>query len=93
MRRYNPTMQIMIDVPERLAHKAEAAGLDVPSYLQRLIEWDDALSETGEGPRLLRFGSGSKTPAEAAADIVELQKSYTLGGIKIKDLIEEGRRY
>jgi Arc/MetJ-type ribon-helix-helix transcriptional regulator len=35
-----------------------------------------------------------KTPAEAVADIRELRKGITLGGLKIKDLIhEEGHKY
>ena len=34
-----------------------------------------------------------KTPAEAVADIRELRKGVTLGGTKIKDLINEGRKY
>ncbi len=85
-------MQIVIDIPETLAHKAEAAGLDVPTYLQRLIE-RDSLVEPGNEPPSVRFGPGSMSPAEAEADILEMQKRYTLGGIKIKDLIEEGRRY
>ena len=34
-----------------------------------------------------------RTPAEAVADIRELRKGVTLGGIKIKDLISEGRKY
>ena len=33
------------------------------------------------------------TPAEAVADIRELRKGVTLGGLKIKDLINEGRKY
>jgi hypothetical protein len=33
------------------------------------------------------------TPAEAVADIRELRKGITLGGLKIKDLINEGRKY
>jgi hypothetical protein len=32
-----------------------------------------------------------KTPAEAVADIRELRKGVTLGGLKIRDLINEGR--
>ena len=31
-----------------------------------------------------------KTPAEAAADSLELRTGVTLGGLKIKDLIHEG---
>ncbi len=33
------------------------------------------------------------TPAEAVADIRELRKGVTLGGICIKDLVNEGRKY
>ena len=34
-----------------------------------------------------------KTPAEAVADIRELRKGVTLGGLKIRELINEGRKY
>lgn len=33
------------------------------------------------------------TPAEAVADIRELRRGVTLGGDRIKDLIEEGRKH
>jgi len=32
------------------------------------------------------------TPAEAVADIRELRKGVTLGGLRVKDLINEGRK-
>ncbi|HLH04548.1 MAG TPA: hypothetical protein VKX25_17410 [Bryobacteraceae bacterium] len=38
-------------------------------------------------------GRKKKTPEEAVADIRELRKGLTLGGLKIKDLINEGRKY
>jgi len=34
-----------------------------------------------------------KTPAEAVADIFELRKGVTLGGLKIRDLIHEGHKF
>lgn len=34
-----------------------------------------------------------KTPAEAVADILEIQQRNTLGGLKIRDLVQEGRKY
>lgn len=37
--------------------------------------------------------AGTMTPAEAVADIRELRKGLTLGGLRIKDLINEGRKY
>jgi hypothetical protein len=33
------------------------------------------------------------TPAEAVADILELRKGVSLGGLRIIDLINEGRKY
>jgi Arc/MetJ-type ribon-helix-helix transcriptional regulator len=38
-------------------------------------------------------GTSTKTPEEAVADILEIQKRNRLGGVKIKDLIQEGRKY
>jgi Arc/MetJ-type ribon-helix-helix transcriptional regulator len=40
-----------------------------------------------------RLGPATKTPAEAVADILEIQKRNRLGGLKIKDLIHEGHKY
>ncbi len=34
-----------------------------------------------------------KSPAEAVADILEIQKRNRLGGVRIADLIHEGRKY
>jgi len=41
----------------------------------------------------LGLGSSTKSPAEAVADILEIQKRNRLGGLKIKDLIHEGHKY
>jgi hypothetical protein len=37
--------------------------------------------------------AGTMSPAEAVADIRELRKGVTLGGLRIKELINEGRKY
>lgn len=37
--------------------------------------------------------TATMTPAEAVADIRELRKGVTLGGLRIKDLINEGRKH
>jgi hypothetical protein len=37
--------------------------------------------------------TGTLSPAEAVADIRELRQGVTLGGLRIKDLVDEGRRY
>lgn len=38
-------------------------------------------------------GTSTKTAAEAVANILEIQKRNRLGGLKIKDLIQEGRKF
>jgi hypothetical protein len=37
--------------------------------------------------------TGTMTPAEAVDDIRALRKGVTLGGLSIRDLINEGRKY
>jgi hypothetical protein len=37
--------------------------------------------------------AGAMSPAEAVADIRELRRGVTLGGLRIKDLINQGRKY
>lgn len=53
----------------------------VTRALETLAEKEPLLSER------------KKTAAEAVADIRELRKGVSLGGIKIRDLIDEGRKY
>lgn len=82
-------MQVTLEIPEKVAQRAEATGVDVATYVQRLIARD---SDGGE-VRVARFGPGTKSAQEAGEDIRELRKGLTLGGVKIAELIEEGRRY
>jgi hypothetical protein len=49
----------------------------------------DPLAET-EPPAA---STRTMTPAEAVADIRDLRKGLTLGGLRIKDLISEGRKH
>jgi Arc/MetJ-type ribon-helix-helix transcriptional regulator len=44
-----------------------------------------------KAPRAMR--ARTMTPAEAVADIRELRKGVTLGGLRVKDLVNEGRKY
>jgi Arc/MetJ-type ribon-helix-helix transcriptional regulator len=55
--------------------------------VERALETLEANSEQ------TRVESSKKTVAEAVDDILELRESLTLGGLKIKDLIQEGRKY
>lgn len=78
-------MTITVSVPDELAKRAAEQGLSVEAFLERLAR--QALQSNA--PRQER----KRTPAEAVAHLREARKGVTLGGLKIKDLIAEGRKY
>jgi hypothetical protein len=80
-------MQVTVNISEEAAAKARALGIGIEEYLERLVASDASVS-VHVGP----FGSALYTPAEAVDRIRELRKGLSLGGLKIKDLINEGRR-
>jgi hypothetical protein len=81
-------MQITVNIPDGLAAQLQARGLGLESYVQGLVGSD----ETASRSRFIRLGPGPYSPAEAGRRIRELRRSNRLDGLKIKDLIEEGRR-
>lgn len=78
-------MTITVSVPDQLAEQAAAQGLSVEAYVERLA---GQLVQC-PGVPLPRY----RTPAEAVAHLREVRKGVTLGGLKIKDLVNEGRKY
>jgi hypothetical protein len=70
---------------EQLAHGSFRSPEEV---IERALE---TLAQKESVP--FRRGPLSKSPAEAVADILEIQKRNRLGGLKIKDLIHEGHKY
>lgn len=82
-------MVLTIDIPDKVVERAAALGLPVTTLVSQ------ALNEIGEDPLpegFVRLGTSPIDPTEATRIIRELSSHYTLGGLKIKDLIEEGRR-
>ncbi len=85
-------MQITIDIPDEVASKARAEGLEVEMYVRRIVE------KAGENDLARRygwsrFGTPTKTSAEAAENIRQIASRNMLGGLKIKDLMHEGHKY
>ena len=83
-------MTITVSVPDQLAQQAQAAGLSVESYVERLLAQE---TQRPEEPKWTRIGPGPLTSQEAVDDIRELRKGVTLAGLKIKDLVHEGHKY
>jgi hypothetical protein len=81
-------MQVTINIPDEIAAQVRARGLALDAYVQDLVASNAATSR----PCLVRLGPGPYSTEEAARNIRELRKANRLDGIKIKDLIDEGRR-
>jgi hypothetical protein len=93
-------MELTIEIPEKLIKRAEELGLPVKTLV------DQALQQIADAPRFgeavcgdepipagfVRLGVPTMTREEATASIREIQKNHTLGGLNIKELINEGRR-
>jgi hypothetical protein len=75
-------MEVAIQIPDAVANKARERGLSVAVYIQELIEKE--ANKESESRQSIR---------EAVDRILELRKGNKLNGLKIKDLIEEGRKY
>ena len=76
-------MQVTINVPEQLAKLAQARGVPVETYVEEVLARESQQAARRD-PRVI---------AEAIEQIKELRKGNRLGGLKIKDLINEGRKY
>ena len=81
-------MQVTVDIPDEIAAQVKARGLALEKYVQALVASDAESSKL----RLTRLGPGPFTPEEAGQNIRELRKGVLLNGLRIRDLIEEGRR-
>ena len=77
-------MQVTINVPEELVEQARTRGVAVEAYVEKMI--------TRQAQQLPKKYD-AKSVGEAIDRILEFRKNHTLGGIQIKDLINEGRKY
>jgi len=80
------TVDIRPEVQAELAHQAAARGRAIEAYAASLLE------------EAVRLPAGANQPAfdkeraqAAGARIRELRKGVTLGGLTIRELIDEGR--
>lgn len=78
-------MTITVSVPDGLAEQAAIHGLTVEAF----VEWLVHQAAQGEPTTKRR----RRTPAEAVSHLREAREGVKLDGLKIKDLISEGRKY
>lgn len=84
-------MQVTVNIPDELAAQARAKGVSVEVYVEQVLaEKCNGNGSTVESPR--SEADNAKIKA-AIAKMDELRKGVRLDGLKIKDLINEGRKY
>jgi hypothetical protein len=74
-------IQLQPEIEAQLAAEAQDRGMALDRYIEKIVK--------GRSIEQVR----RRSVAEAIASIRELRKGNNLGGLKIVDLIHEGRKY
>ena len=76
-------MEVTVNIPDQLAAEARCRGVAVEAYVE------EVLVRHAQEPE----AEAHRKSAEAIDRIMMLRKGKTLGGVKVKELIHEGRKY
>jgi hypothetical protein len=80
---YTDFMQLTLDIPDETAALFQTRGVEISSLVQELLAKEAA-----------KAAPVDDASASAAVDrIIALRKNLSLGGISIRDLINDGRKY
>jgi len=81
---YTDFMQLTLNIPDETAALLEAKGVRIPEFVEEM------LAKEAQAPPV----NFDRNAASAAVDrIIERRKNLTLDGLKIRDLINDGRKY
>jgi hypothetical protein len=76
-------MQVTVNIPDELAAQAREKGLSVETYVEEVLA-----RQARE-----RAKADRESVNEALDRISQLRRGNKLGGSRIKDMIQEGRKY
>jgi hypothetical protein len=77
-------MQLTLNIPDETADRLRARGLEISVLVEEMLAKEAYLTDAGF----------ERASVSSAIDrIVERRKGITLGDMKVRDLIDEGRRY
>ena len=76
-------MQITVNIPDELAVEAQKRGVGLESSVAEFLT---------QRLRTLPQAVPGRSASEAVETILSIQKRNKLGGLKIEDLINEGRK-
>jgi hypothetical protein len=78
-------LELEPEIEAQLAAEAQARGFALDQYVEKIVEARPAT--------LCHEQATSRSIDEAIDRILELREGTNLGGLSIKDLINEGRKY
>ena len=78
-------LELQPETEAQLAAEAQARGLALDRYIEKIVESRPSDQFVGQ--------QKAHTVSEAIDRILELREDSNLGGLSIKDLINEGRKY
>lgn len=78
------SLNISPETEARIAARAQQAGVSVNTWLDKLVDQDDAMQTPDDVKATER--------QHAVARILKLAQGKTVGGLSARDLIEENRR-
>jgi hypothetical protein len=76
-------MQLTIDIPDETATLLQARGVELAACIEQAVAHE---ARAGSGP-------ASKATSEAVDRIRERRNRLTLGGLAVRSLIDESRKY
>jgi hypothetical protein len=77
-------MQLTIDIPDETAALLQSRGVEIVSLVEEAVARE---------AQLARSRPSADAVADAVDRILERRSRLSLGGLKIRDLIHEGRKY
>ena len=91
-------MTLTVEIPDKVVKHAQQVGRPVEDLVTQAIDQiaETSPTEDRRGPPpegFMWLGRAIRTREEAAASIRDIASRSTLGGLKVRDLIEEERRY
>jgi hypothetical protein len=77
-------MQLTIHIPDETAALLQSRGVEIASVIEKAVAREAQSAGSLPAPEAV---------ANAVDRILERRSRLTLGGLKIRDLIDEGRKY
>ena len=83
-RPYNSAMQLTIQIPDETAALLQSRGVEIAAFAAEAVAREAQAVESRTSPEIV---------AAAVDRILERRSRLALDGLKIRDLIDEGRKY